>query len=117
MAGEIILQGILQHELNNNYIVRLSAIGMVLHLLILSRKTMCITRASSVSIITLRNEKKQGSFDILHDISENFTLVQLMESVCNVNNAVSIVGYGIFDSNHQTEFSLTLYSINIIFST
>ena len=96
MAGEIILQGILQHELNNNYIVRLSAIGMVLHLLILSQKTMCITRVSSVSIIKLRNEKKQGSFDILHDISENVTLVQLMDSVGNENNEASIVRYWVF---------------------
>ena len=41
----------------------------------------------------------QGNFDIIHDISENFNLVQLMDIVGNVNHAVSIVGYSIFYSN------------------
>ena len=44
---------------------------------------------------------KQGTFDILRDISETFTLVQLMDTVGNVNHAVSIVGYWIFDSNYK----------------
>ena len=52
---------------------------------------------------------ENGSFDILHDISEKFTLVQLMDSVGNKNNAVSIVGYWIFDSNYKKELPLTLY--------
>ena len=42
---------------------------------------------------------KQVSFYILRDISENVTFVQLMDSVGNVNHAVSIVGYCIFESN------------------
>ena len=44
--------------------------------------------------------KKKGTFDILNDISEKGTLVQLMESLGNVNNSISIVGYWIFDSNY-----------------
>ena len=36
--------------------------------------------------------KNKGYFDILNDISENFTLVQLMDTLVNVNNAISIVG-------------------------
>ena len=42
---------------------------------------------------------KKEQFDILHDISENFTLVQLLGSVGNVNNAVSIFEYWVFESN------------------
>ena len=30
--------------------------------------------------------KKQGSFDIIHEISENVTLVQLMDTVGDVNH-------------------------------
>ena len=47
--------------------------------------------------------KKRPS-DIPHDISENVTLVQLMNSFVNVNHAVSIVGYCIFDSNKRRRF-------------
>ena len=43
--------------------------------------------------------KENDAFDILKDISENVTLVQLMESVGNVNHAISIVGHWIFDFN------------------
>ena len=39
---------------------------------------------------------KQGSFDIIYDISENFTLVILMDNFGNVKHAVSIVIYWIF---------------------
>ena len=44
---------------------------------------------------------------ILNDISEYFTLVQLMDTVGNVTHAVSIVGKCIFDSNYKKELSLT----------
>ena len=36
---------------------------------------------------------KKCQFDILHDINENVTLLQFMESVGNFNHAVSIVEY------------------------
>ena len=36
---------------------------------------------------------KNYAFDILNDISENVTLVQLMDSLGNVNCAISIVGH------------------------
>ena len=45
--------------------------------------------------------KQTGSNNILKDISENFTLVQLMDSLVNVNHAISVVGYWIFDSNYR----------------
>ena len=44
---------------------------------------------------------KKGSFDILRGISENVTLVQLMDSVVNFNYAVIIFGYWILDSNKK----------------
>ena len=34
--------------------------------------------------------KKKGSYDILKDISEHVTLFQLMDSLGNVNNAISV---------------------------
>ena len=44
-------------------------------------------------IYNLKKWVKKGTFDILNDISENFTLVKLMETLGNVNHAISIVGY------------------------
>ena len=35
---------------------------------------------------------KYDAFDILNDISENVTLVQLMDSLGNINNAIIKVG-------------------------
>ena len=34
-----------------------------------------------------------GSYDILIEISEYEILVQLMDSLCNANHAISVVGY------------------------
>ena len=48
---------------------------------------------------SLKKYKNKGSYDILTDISENFTLVQLMDSLGNVNHAISVVGCWICDSN------------------
>ena len=53
----------------------------------------------------------------MNDISENVTLVQLMDTVGNVNNAVSIVGNRIFDSNYKKAPQLTTETLNIICST
>ena len=39
-----------------------------------------------------------------------------MESVGNVNHAVSIVGYMVFDSNYKKSLPLTLDSLNIVCS-
>ena len=48
---------------------------------------------------SLRRYKKMGYYDILIDISKHVTLVQLMDSLGNVNHDTSIFGYCIFDSN------------------
>ena len=50
---------------------------------------------------SLRKYKKKGSYDILTDIGENITLVQLMYSTGNVNHDISVVGYCIFYSNYE----------------
>ena len=44
--------------------------------------------------------KKIGDYKILEDISANVTLVQLMDSLRNVNHAISVVGSLIFHSNY-----------------
>ena len=49
---------------------------------------------------------KNDTFDILKNISEYVTLVQLMNSRGNMNHAISIVGYCIFDSNYVKIFCL-----------
>ena len=45
--------------------------------------------------------KKKGEYNILEDISANFTLVQLTDSLGNVNCAISVVDNCIFDSNYE----------------
>ena len=59
---------------------------------------------------------KKGSDDILKDISENVTLVKLMDSLENVNRAISVVGYWIFDSNYKKSLVLNRESLDIIFA-
>ena len=55
-----------------------------------------------------------GSFDILTYISEHVTLVQLMDSLGNVKNAFSVVGYWILDSNYEKSLELNRESLDII---
>ena len=50
---------------------------------------------------------KKGDFDKLNDISENVTLEQLMDTLGNVNHAISIVRSWIFDSGYEISLSLT----------
>ena len=48
----------------------------------------------------IHNLKKwvdKGTFDVLNEISEHVTLVQLMDTLVNFNRAISIVGYCVFD--------------------
>ena len=51
--------------------------------------------------------KKNGVFGIINYISEDVTLVHLMDSLGNVNFAISIVGHWIFDSNYEKALCLT----------
>ena len=51
--------------------------------------------------------KKYDAFDILNDISEDVTLVQLMDSLGNVNHDIIIVGCWMFYSNYDKSLCLT----------
>ena len=50
----------------------------------------------------------------MEDISANFTLVQLMDSLGNVNHAISVVGNWIFDSNYEKALFLNRASLDMI---
>ena len=58
--------------------------------------------------------EEERSFYILNDISEYVNLVQLLDSLGNVNNAISIVGRWIFDSNYNKPVFLTQELLDII---
>ena len=57
-----------------------------------------------------------GYYDILTDMSEHVTLVQLMDYLGNVNHAISVVGYWIFDSNYKKSLVINIESLYMIFS-
>ena len=61
-------------------------------------------------------QKKNDDFDILNDISEDVTQVQLMDSLGNVNRAISVVVYWIFYSNYKKSLCLTQELFDIICS-
>ena len=50
---------------------------------------------------SLSRYKKMGSYNIMTDISEYVTLVKFIDSLDNVNNAISVVGCWIFDLNYK----------------
>ena len=54
----------------------------------------------------MKISEKNDAFDILNDISDFFPLVQLMDTLGNVNNATSILSYWIFESNYGKELCL-----------
>ena len=58
--------------------------------------------------------KNMGDYKTLEDISANFTLVQLMDSIGNVNNSISVIGNGIFDSNYERALILNRASLDMI---
>ena len=59
-------------------------------------------------------KEERDSFDFLDNISEHVTLVQLMDSLGNVNNSVSVLGKWIFDSNYKKSLPLTIESLNLL---
>ena len=67
-------------------------------------------------IYNIKTWRNKGDFDILNEISENVTLVQLTNTIGNVNHDISIVGYCIFDSNYRQALFLIRESLDIIFS-
>ena len=59
--------------------------------------------------------EKNDAFDIQNTISEDVTLVQLIDSLGYTNHAISILGHFIFDSNYEKEMFLAQESLEIIF--
>ena len=57
---------------------------------------------------------KNDDFDILKNIGEYVTLVQLMVSLVNANHSISIVGHWIFDSNYEKSLFFTQESLDVI---
>ena len=60
--------------------------------------------------------EKNDAFDILNYISEYVTLLQLIDSLGNVNHDTSIVGHWISDSNYKKELYLTQEYLDILYS-
>ena len=73
-----------------------------------------IKKVSSVYIIDFNNERYM-QFYTMNNISEHVKLVQLMESLGNVNHTVSVVGKWIFYSNYKKSLPLIIESLNLVF--
>ena len=68
---------------------------------------------SSISIvIIIWFNLKTGEFYIFDEISDHVTLVQLIDTDSNTNNAVSITGPWIYDSNYKISFTLIKVSLD-----
>ena len=63
---------------------------------------------------SLMKYKKKGEYDILENISANVTLVQLVDSLGNVNHAITVVGSWIFESNYERALVLNKESLDMI---
>ena len=62
----------------------------------------------------LTKYKKKGSYNILKDMSENVTLVKLMDSLVNVNHAISVLRYCIFYAKYKKALVLNMASLDMI---
>ena len=56
----------------------------------------------------------KDAFDLLNNISKYDTLVQLIDSLGNMNHDIIIVRYWIFDSNYEKALCLTQESLDAI---
>ena len=54
---------------------------------------------------TLTKYEKMREYKVLDDISADVTLVQLMDSLGNVNHDISVFGNRIFESNYENHSS------------
>ena len=77
------------------------------------KKKLCCIGENHLSY-NMKKWKNKGGFDILNDISENVTLVQLMDTQVNVNHSISILGFWIFDFKYEKSFLLTRESLDLI---
>ena len=62
----------------------------------------------------MRTYKQKSTFDILNDISEHVNLVQLIDSLGNLNNDISVVGYWIFYLKNEKALVLNRESLDTI---
>ena len=79
--------------------------------IVLNRK---ISKGEARVRYKLMKYKKMGDYKILDDISANVTLVQLMDSLENVNHAIGVVGSWIFDLNYEISLVLNMASLDMI---
>ena len=75
-----------------------------------------ISKVESTEDIIWGYGNKKGDSDILDEISENVTLVQLMETLVNLNHSISIVGYCMFESRYEKALCLTKESLDLVLS-
>ena len=75
------------------------------------------SKSLTVTGVYYNDMGKRGAFDTLNGISENFTSVQLMDSIGNVNRDMSLVGYWIFYYNYKQAPCLTRELLYLICST
>ena len=64
----------------------------------------------------LKRWNNKGGFEILNDMIENVTLVQLMDSLGNMNHVISIVGYCISESNYKQALFMTREPMDLMCS-
>ena len=62
----------------------------------------------------LINYNTKGFYKILEYISKHVTLVQFIDSLGNVNSAISVVGNWIFGSNYEKALVLNMASLDTI---
>ena len=72
------------------------------------------SKGEPIVYYSLRKYKSKVSYDILTNISKIVTLVQLMDSLGNVNCDISVVGYWICDSNYKKSLVLNRESVYMI---
>ena len=58
--------------------------------------------------------KNKGSYDILSDMSEKISLVQLMDYLGNSNHALGFFGYWIFESSYKRALVINRESLDMI---
>ena len=79
---------------------------------ILKKKKINVGEARvNYNLIKYKNIREYKS---LENISENVTLVQLMDSLGNVNHDISVVGNWIFDSNYEKSLLINRTSLDMV---
>ena len=77
-------------------------------------KTKCHHKGQQHLRYNLNKWVTKDTFKFINDIIEIFTLVQLMDTLGNINNAIGVVVYWIFNSNFEKELRLTRELLDLI---